>query len=29
VLSALKKPLYIGAGLVGLYFLTRSRHAER
>jgi hypothetical protein len=28
VLAALKKPLYIGAGLVGLYFLTRNRHAE-
>jgi hypothetical protein len=28
VLAALKRPLYIGAGLVGLYFLTRSRHTE-
>ena len=28
VLAALKKPLYIGAGLVGLYLLTRNRHTE-
>ncbi|HTR54999.1 MAG TPA: hypothetical protein VMJ10_30145 [Kofleriaceae bacterium] len=28
LLGLLKKPLYVGAGLVGLYLLTRNRHQE-